>query len=396
VSLSEISDPKNEFNLNLPRYIASAVPEDLQDIDAHLRGGIPDRDVDALDRYWQVLPCVRSLLFESAGRAGYSRLKLPANALNSAIRGHAEFAAFNTTVTDVFTQWRNANGPRLNALKTGDHPKVLIEALSEDLLATFAKVGLIDPYDVYQHLMDYWATTMQDDVYLIAHAGWMDAAKPRLIVETKEQKAKEVPDFAVGNEKFKSDLIPAALLIARYFAAEEAAIDVLEAELGALDAQLDEVKEEQAGDGGVLEGVVDAKGKISKKAVVARLKEIGHDAEDTEEREALETYRALLDKQADAKSQLKAAQDALEAAVAAKYGELAEIEIKTLVVQDKWLAHLAADVHSELERASQALTARIHQLTDRYATPLPQLVNEGATLAARVDEHLTKMGVTWK
>ena len=53
------SRPKNDFNLNLPRYIDSTEPEDLQDIDAHLRGGIPNRDIDALDRYWQVFPSVR-------------------------------------------------------------------------------------------------------------------------------------------------------------------------------------------------------------------------------------------------------------------------------------------------------------------------------------------------
>jgi type I restriction enzyme M protein len=53
----------NDFNLNLPRYIDTSEPEDLQDIEAHLKGGIPDRDLDALAAYWQVLPGVRALLF---------------------------------------------------------------------------------------------------------------------------------------------------------------------------------------------------------------------------------------------------------------------------------------------------------------------------------------------
>lgn len=140
---------------------------------------------------------------------------------------------------------------------------------------------------------------------------------------------------------------------------------------------------------------MDAKGKISKKAVAARLKEIGGDADFDDERKALENYAALLDQQADVKSRLKAAQDALEAKVAAKYGKLTEAEIKTLVVDDKWLAQLAADVQSELERVSQALTGRIRQLADRYAAPLPQLTEDVKTLAARVDEHLKKMGAVW-
>ncbi len=392
---SEISDPKNDFNLNLPRYIDSTEPEDLQDIDGHLRGGIPDRDVDALDRYWQVVPAIRPLLFESAGRAGYSRLKLPAGEIKAAIFGHAEFTAFNASVTALFAQWKKANAPRLNAIKPGDHPKALIETLSEELLAIFGKARLIDPYDVYQHLMDYWAATMQDDVYLVAHAGWVGAAKPRPIVETKEQKSKEQPDFTVGKQKFKSDLIPVALLIARYFAPEQAAIGAIETELGALEQQLDEIKEEHGVEGGLLEEVVDEKGKISKKAVAARLKAIGGDADFDDERKALENYAALLDQQPAAKSRSKAAQAALEAKIAVKYGKLAEAQIKTLVVDGKWLAQLAADTQSELDRVSQALAGRIRQLADRYATPLPQLTTEVDTLAARVDEHLKKMGAVW-
>src|SRR5439155_22060601 len=128
------------------------------------------------------------LLFESAGRHGYSRLKLPAGEIKAAIFGHAEFAAFNASVTALFAQWKKANAPRLNAIKSGDHPKALLETLSEELLATFGNARLIDPYDVYQHVMDYWTATMQDDVYLIAHAGWVNAATPRIIVETRDQK----------------------------------------------------------------------------------------------------------------------------------------------------------------------------------------------------------------
>jgi type I restriction enzyme M protein len=396
VGLAEISDPKNDFNLNLPRYIDSSEPEDLQDIDAHLRGGIPERDIDALERYWQVLPAVRPLLFENAGGPGYSRLKLPAGEIKAAIFGHAEFTAFNASVAALFAKWTKAHAPRLNAIKTGDHPKALIEALSEELLAIFGKARLIDPYDVYQYLMDYWAATMQDGVYLIADAGWVEAAKPRLIVETREQKSRDVPDFTLGKRKFRSDLIPASLVIGRYFKAEQTAIDTIESELGALEQQFDELREEHGIEGGLLEEVVDEKGKISRKAVVARLQKIGRDADFADERKTLTKFAALLDQQADAKSRLKAAQEALETKVAAKYGKLTEAEIKVLVVDHKWLSALSADVQSELDRVSQALAGRIRQLADRYAAPLPQVIEDVKTRAARVDEHLKKMGAVWK
>jgi type I restriction enzyme M protein len=402
VPLSEISDPRNGFNLNLPRYIDSSEPEDLQDIDGHLRGGIPDRDIDALDRYWKVIPAVRPLLFESAGRAGYIRLKLPAGEIKVTILGHPEFTAFNASVTALFARWKKVNAPRFNAINVGDHPKALIEGLSEDLLATFGQARLIDPYDVYQHLMDYWEMTMQDDVFIISASGWVEGARVRQIIPTKNKEGKTVwgesHDFKVGKQRFKSELIPAALLIARYYAAEQTAIEALEDDVDALGQQLDELMEEHGNEGALLEQVVEGEGdkrKITAKAVAAQLKEIGRDPDYTEERKALEDYAALLEKEATVKSRLKAAEEALEVKVAAKYGKLTEAEIKTLVVDDKWLAQHAADVQSELDRVSQALTGRIRLLYERYAAPLSQLSEDVESLAARVYEHLKKMGAVW-
>jgi type I restriction enzyme M protein len=396
VPLSEISDPKNDYNLNLPRYIDSTEPEDLQDIDGHLRGGIPDRDLDALADYWQVFPSVRPLLFGSAERPGYSRVKLPMAELKTAIFGHAEFTVFNVSVTALFEKWKKASTPRLKSIAIGDKPKALIEKLSEDLLETFRKARLLDAYDVYQHLMDYWTETIQDDAHMLVTDGWCEAAKPRLIIEDKDKKVKEKPDFTVGKQKFKTDLIPASVLIARYFAKEQAAIESLEAETAAIVQSMEEMAEEHGGDEGLLAEVKNEKGKITKAAVTARLKDIKGDAGFADELNALTEYLALLEKEAEANDRVKEAQKELEVKVAAKYGKLTDDEIKTLVVDDKWLATLAAAVQSELDRVLQALAGRIRQLAERYAVPLPQLTTEVETLAACVNEHLKKMGAIWR
>src|ERR1035437_293584 len=97
VPLAEVE--ANDFNLNIPRYIDSAEPEDLQDIEAHLKGGLPAREVDALDRYWQVFPGLRAELFAPAERPGYCRLRVEAAEIKAAIFGHSEFTAFRETVT---------------------------------------------------------------------------------------------------------------------------------------------------------------------------------------------------------------------------------------------------------------------------------------------------------
>jgi type I restriction enzyme M protein len=403
VPITEIADPKNDYNLNLPRYIDSTEPEDIQDIDGHLRGGIPERDLDALGDYWKVIPSVRSSLFESTVRNGYAQLKLPITEVKANIFAHPEFTTFNQTATNVFTDWKYASTPLLKGFAQNGHPKALIEALSEDLLARFKPTPLVNAYDVYQHLMDYWVETMQDDCYLIADAGWQVGAQPREVVKIKDANGKlvwpkEPFDYTMGKRRFKSDLIPAPILIVRYFVTERNAIEVLEAKLADVEQQLQEAMEENNGEEGLLAEVIEDEGdkqKITAKAVKARLKEIGKDPDYADERKALQDYATLLDKQTDIKAKLKAAQDDLEAKLDAKYPNLTEDEIKQLVVDDKWLATLADSVQGELDRVSQTLTSRIRQLAERYATPLPMLTKELTALSARVDEHLKIMGVVW-
>lgn len=396
VPVAEIADPKNDYNLNLPRYIDSTEPEDVQDIDAHLRGGIPDRDLDALAPYWQVMPGVRSALFRPL-RPGYSALaNSDGSSLKATIFAHPEFTAFTTEARNRFTRWQTAAAARLRALAPGAQPKALIETIAEDLLATFKTAPLLDAYDVYQHLMDYWAATLQDDCYLVADAGWRAAAQPRLLIEDKTKKTKTRPDYALGKKKYLAELLPPALLIARYYAPEQAAIEALEARLAALAQQLEELAEEHGGEGGLLEDAANDKGKLTKASVASRLKDLKGDADAADEIKVLKDYLALTEQETTAGAQLSAAQEALIAQVHARYATLTEAEIQTLVVDDKWLKTLAAAVQGELDRVSQTLTGRIRQLAERYATPLPQLTDEVATLAARVDEHLKKMGAVWK
>ena len=401
VPIDEIASPKNDFSLNLPRYIDSSEPEDLHDVDGHLRGGIPERDLDALDVYWQVLPSVRSFLVESAGRPGYGQLKPALSEVKRAILGHSEFSAFQRKVGKVFTDWRTAATACLTAFGKDGHPKVLIETIAEDLLVKFRRTPLLDAYDVYQHLMDYWAESMQDDLYLIAADGWVEGAQPREIKKVKDKNNKltwpEPHDYLKGKRRFKSDLVPASILVARYFVAERNAIEALDSELATLEQDLHETRDENGGEDGLLVAVIEGEGdkqKITAKAVKARLKEIGADQIYTDERVALEAYASLLRQQSSVKAERQAAQKALDLNIDAKYPKLTEAEIKALVVDDKWIARLSATVQSEIDRVSQKLNDRIHQLAERYATPLPALVDELGTLSARVDEHLKRMGAT--
>ena len=389
VPFDEIADAKNDYNLNLPRYIDSTEPEDLQDIDGHLRGGIPERDLDApesrLANYWQVLPAVRTALFEpidEARRPGYARLKLPLAEVKAAILGHAEFVAFQQQSTQRFDGWRSEATRRLAAFGKDGHPKTLIAALAEELLEAFKPAPLLDAYDVYQHLMDYWAETMQDDAYLIAADGWV--AKTSRILET-DKKGK------TRDKGWSCELIPKPLIVAHYFASEQAALDAQQAELEATGARLTELEEEH----GAEEGCLGALEKIAKPEINARLKQIKDDQEDKDEAEVLKRWMELAERETALKRALKEKDAALDKLAYEKYPTLTEAEIKTLVIDDKWMARLAAVVQGELERLSQTLTGRIRELAERYATPLPRLTDEVATLTVKVEEHLKKMGASW-
>src|SRR5262249_9417903 len=147
VSFEEIE--KNEYNLNLPRYIDSQQAEDIQSIEGHLNGGIPVADIDALDSYWHVCPKLRKALVKP-NRTGFLDLAVAKADIKSTIYEHPDFAAFIEDMNAHFATWRENSAKSLKALKAGCHPKQVIAGLSENLLANYTGKPLIDPYDIYQ------------------------------------------------------------------------------------------------------------------------------------------------------------------------------------------------------------------------------------------------------
>ncbi len=384
VPIDEIE--KNEFNLNLPRYIDSQTPEDAQDIEGHLKGGIPQADVDALSRYWSVCPALKTALFKP-NRAGYVDLAVGKAAIKATIYDHQQFTAFIDGMNQHFAVWRDRSAATLKALKPGCHPKDIIAALSEDLLTHYADKPLIDAYDVYQHLMNYWSQTMQDDCYLIAADGWK--AETYRVIETK--KGKDGKPGKQVDKGWACDLLPKATLVPALFAKEQAAIDQLAALHEAASAQLTELEEEHSGDDAVFAGF----DKINKAEVGDRIKEIGKDPDGAEELAVLRQWVMLHADEAALKKRLKDAEATLDAQIYAHYPKLQEAEVKALVVDRKWLAALDAAIHGEMDRISQALTQRVKQLAERYETPMPQMATRVTELETKVNQHLEKMGFKW-
>jgi len=383
VLFEEIADPKNDYNLNIPRYIDSQEEEDIQDIEAHLLGGIPKRDVEALSEYWQVYPTLKQKLFEIGERPGYLKLKISIEEVKVCIFDYAEFITYGQEIQAVLATWQAKHTPLLKAIQPGNHPKDIIYSLSEDLLQAFTGKNLIDKYDVYQHLMTYWVESMKDDVYILVEDGW-------------KAELKEVMNKKGAVTDLICELIPKELMINRYFKAEQAEIEKLEAKRDDIvRRQQEELEEEHGGEEGLLEEVTNDSGKITKANVNDRIKTIKNDATFADELKVLKAYLKLIEQEAEVIKEIKLLTQFLDKYVLTKYGDLTQDEIKTLVVDDKWMVTLQQAINSEMERISQRLTQRIKELAERYETPVPELMSRVDELTSRVDAHLKKMGMVW-
>jgi type I restriction enzyme M protein len=395
VPLTEIADAANDYNLNIPRYIDSSQSEDLQDLRAHLHGGIPGRDIDALHEYWDAFPSLRAELFANT-RDGYSELAIDVSEVHRAILKAPGFQGVVADARQRAAEWYADHRSELEAITGDTPPSELIAGLGDDLLARYKATPLLDAYEAYEQLLGYWHETMHDDVFLIMHEGWVAAAKPRPTIEDKDRKLSETPDLVIGSgkaaRKFKADLIPPALVVARYFAAERSAIDDLNAKADWAARALAEYIEEHAGEDGPLVDAMDDGG-VTKSWVAARLKEAQRDGSDPGETEALAQVITLYNAESAATKAAKEAQAELDVATLEKYGTLTEAEVKTVVLDDKWFATVSEGIQSVLTSRTLQLVARIQQLGKRYGETLSDLEAELDDVNSRVANHLTAMNL---
>ena len=378
----------NEYNLNIPRYIDSSEAEDLHDLSAHLKGGIPKRDIDALQNYWDVLPNVRASLFEK-DREDYGRCLVAANEVKKTILEHAEFKTFAVESLKPFTAWFECSA--FKAIEKDQKPKDIMLRVSEDLLQSYTKVKLLSKYDIYQIFMEYWDEVLLDDISVITQDGWQGAQVIRNLTAEKDNKLKEVPDLVIGKIKYKAEVIPPNLIVAKYFATEQATLDAKQAELDIATQELESFIEEHTADEGLLLEALNDKDKVTLATVKARLKL----AIDAEEKQVLKNVQKLFEAETALKKKVKELQEALDLKVFTKYPTLTDDEVKELVVQDKWFATLNSSVEAEIERVTQQLANRVKELNERYAEPLPQITQNVEALNLKVAEHLKAMGLEW-
>ncbi len=373
---------KNGFNLNISLYIDSTDEEDIQDIEAHLLGGIPQRDVDELNAYWKTFPNLKEKLFKESSRPGYFDLNLGTDEIRTAIIGSQEFSEFAAKVQGIFRKWCQEFKPILKDLKVGSTPKSVGKELSESILEHFSGIDLIDNYDVYQDFMTYRAETMQDDLYLISSDGWKTNIEP-----IKDKKGK-----VTG---WECPLLPKDILAGIYFNDLKGRLEELKSELESVNGEKQSMDEENSGDDDLFSEVRNEKGKITKNSIPQRIREISNNADYKEELDALNQYLKLLVKEAVLNNEIKALRGLIDTRLREKYKVLGEEEIKESVIEKKWFMSLETSLKEKVEQVFHSLFERTRLLEERYAISLPELTNKSNELTENVEGHLRELGFKW-
>lgn len=389
VPMEEIE--RNDYNLNIPRYVSAPDTEILQDIDAHLYGGLPKHDIDQLATYWDVCPSLRSDLFsEHPMREGYYSLNCEQDTIRDTVSANVDFQKQSEVFKRSFADWCDKHHNELNSLVQGFAPKTLIEQLGNSLLEIFgADKSLVDAYDVYDCLMNYWGETIQDDCYMISSGGWTVHLYTPQPASKKNDDKKKKEKKAATPEDIVCDLLPVPIVVDEYFADKRNLIVAAEELLSQNEAQLAELIEEQA------ENYLDEDnfpdGKMTDANIKKRIKALDNKG-DAEELAVLQKYLDLKGDISLNKKLIKERKYDLLTALLVKYADLSEEDIKRLVIEKKWFASLGSRLNGEMQRISQQLTSKVSALAERYSQTLPDIDADITDLEAKVAAHLKQMG----
>ncbi|MDR1120123.1 MAG: SAM-dependent methyltransferase, partial [Dysgonamonadaceae bacterium] len=386
VPIDEIRD-KNGYNLNIPRYIDSTEPEDLQSIEAHLHGGIPDYDVDGMAPYWSVFDNLKSTLFTPL-RDGYYQSAINKDEVRHTVYSDAQFSRYANRVDKAFANWQSRVNDSLRSINGRTRAKKLIVDIAEVILEEFKKITLIDKYDVYQVLLAYWQDVMADDVFIIIQDGYKAVREWENIVEIIESGKNKGKEKITG---WEGKLIPRSIITEEFFHDEQKAIDEIEALLLEKQAELDETIE-NAEDGSVINDVLKDNGSLDVSVLKTKLKSTYLDADDRSMLENLLEKKKVIDEY---KKTLKNLKEIFEQKVKVQYGKLKDEEILELLVNRKWYHVIYDGIDAVYTTISHNIANQVTELAARYEEPLPFVAERVAEYEVKVKSHLERMGFAW-
>lgn len=394
---------KNDYNLNIPRYIQPVDTEIQQDIEAHLHGGLPATDIENMEIFWKACPTLKDKLFHYKGK-GYYSLKPKKDEINEVIDNDASYKAQGEAFAEVLKGWKEEVEPKMTAIGQGVHPKELITNWSESLLArTMGHSGLVDAYDAYDVLLNYWADTMQDDCYMISNDGWtypeVKAFKRKEVKKKNKDNETKIKETPCMYDEIVCDLLPVRIVLAEYFVQETTAINILGAQVDGKQQEMDELVEQNAdaftfGDRDSEEEDEDKALTVKVADVKKAIKNAKADSIPDEELVLLKKWLDISNENDKLNKTLKQKRSELTDAVVAKYASLTEDEIRTLVVERKWLATVIDGCMALMQTVTHRIGTEVASLVERYENTLPELTKEVSEYESEVNGYLAEMGFT--
>ena len=392
---------KNSYNLNIPRYIDSTEKEDLQSIEAHLYGGIPQDDIDNIPHFWNVFPNLKNQIFGEYSK-GFYKLLIQKDDVHKTISENIEFLEYNKKVNNTYNEWKKIANPILTNLNSTDSNKEIILNLSEEILEKFSKLELLDKYDVYQVLLAYWNETMNDDVLLIIQdelgynlAKITDDIKeePKESKKAKKDSAKEKKPKEPKIIGWEGRLIPKQIVLDAFFALEQKEIEKAEEKLSQTESEFEEFIENNSDENGYFTDYMGDDEKIDSKKITSRVKLLTKEKKtQNEEYKILNNY---VDYESSIKSQKKHITElkkVLDDNCRNRYETFTDAEIKDLLVNRKWYKAIDDGIQNLYITVANHLTKRIVELYERYENTLPELTAKLAEEEKEVAAHLAQMG----
>lgn len=383
---------KNEYNLNISRYIESPNLEDIQDINAHLNGGIPKFDVDSdyMKNYWISFPGLKNKIFDKNKENEQYYYFADSQNIREIIISHNELVLLKNQLDFNFNQWIDFNKEKLMSINYTTHVKSFIKDLSEDLLIKFEKFPLIDKYSIYQQLMEYWQSTMQDDVYLIKQEGYLNASCLKQVSEDA--------DIFIGNGKnslkYKSNIIPSSIIANKYFKSDLESMAEINELIERKNEELIELEQENSGEDGLF---IEA---VSETEVSAKLKEVKKDKNLTEEKLILEKWLSLKNEEKKLKEKLKLTFNGLQNKLIEFFSEknkdFNNDLVINIIVYDKWINTLKVNIDNIFNDLVSELSIKLMELSERYSDTLINIENELMINEKEVKNFLMQMGFKYE
>ncbi len=370
VSIKDIE--KEEYNLNIPRYIDNSDDEVIQDIKAHLLGGIPKIDIEKLDKYWNIAPKLRNKLFNNNEKEGYLDLMYDKKAINDEVTNSEEFINYSIELNKKVNLWEQDSKESLYSINSDSNVKEIINNLSENIINVFDEDKLIDKYEAYEFLLEYYNDTLKDDFYLIIENGWI----PKLVfAQDKNGKIKK--------NEFDSDLLPKEIVISEFFNEENNHLEKLVSDLNLLSQEFDSTVIDNTGD----EEIFNEDDKVNEKLIKDKIKE-----ESEENNIILSGLLENLTKQKDLKKKIKTHQEALNNLIINKYKVLDQETSKDLIINKKWFVSIERKFDDKYEDLINDLSSKITNEYQNYEETLNQLSDKTSYLESLVLKDLERMG----